>query len=240
MMIRPEISFAAADPFTQSIHGVLVGVVSDNNDPDKLGRVKLKLPLQETTTETDWVRIATLMSGNGIGCLFIPEVGDEVLVAFHLGDLRQPFVIGMLWNEKNKPPLPAEKNDERKIISRSGNELVFNDKAGEESFKVKTKKGQQIEFTDQNSKIRISDHSGNNVITIEGASVNCVSIQSSSTKITLNTAGEITMESQQEVTIKSSRVQIEATAALSLKAGASLDLKSDGIITIQGSMVKMN
>lgn len=241
MMIRPELSISSAsDPFSHKIQGVMVGVVTNNKDPDNLGRVKLRLPLQESETETDWVRIATLMAGKEMGSLFLPEVGDEVLVAFHLGEMRQPFVIGMLWNDKNKPPIPAEKNDERKIVSRSGSELMFSDKAGEESFRVKTKKGQIIEFTDKDSKINIADDSGNNVITIEGASANSITIKSSSTVITLNAKGEVSIESQQAVKIKSTQVNIEATATMALKAGASLDLKSDGIINIKGSMVKIN
>lgn len=241
MMIRPELSLStSADPFSHKVHGVMVGVVTNNNDPDKLGRVKLRLPLQETETETDWARIATLMGGNSMGSLFIPEVGDEVLVAFHLGEIRQPFVIGMLWNSKHKPPAPADKNDERKIVSRSGHELVFNDKSGEESITVKTKKGHTIQLTDKDDKLKIADQSGNNVITIEGGSANEIAIKSSSTKITLNAKGEVSIESQQAVKIKSTQVNIEATATMALKAGASLDIKSDGLINIKGSMVKIN
>jgi uncharacterized protein involved in type VI secretion and phage assembly len=236
-----DISLGGASDFaSQKIGGVMVAVVTNNNDPDKLGRVKLKLPLQETETETDWVRIATMMGGKDMGSLFLPEVGDEVLVAFHLGELRQPFVIGMLWNPKNKPPAPADKNDLRMIKSRSGHELTFNDKSGEESITIKTKKGQIIELKDKDDSIQIADQSGNNQIMIKGGSANEIIVKSSATKITLNAKGDVAIESAKEIKIKSTQVNIEASATMALKAAASLDIKSDGIINIKGSMVKIN
>jgi uncharacterized protein involved in type VI secretion and phage assembly len=241
MMMRSDIPIGGSfEPFSQKVNGVMVGVVTNNNDPDKLGRVKLKLPLQQTETETDWVRISTMMAGKEMGSLFIPEVGDEVLVAFHLGEIRQPFVIGMLWNTKNKPPTPAEKNDLRQIKSRAGSEISFSDKSGEESITVKTKKGQIIELADKDDHIQIADKSGNNEIMIKGGSANEISIKSSSTVITINAKGDIAITSNKEVKIKSTQVNIEASATMTLKAAASLDIKSDGIINIKGSLVKIN
>ncbi|MEW9700881.1 phage baseplate assembly protein V [Paenibacillus sp. SI8] len=241
MFELPDITLgSAADFASQKVGGVMVAMVTNNNDPDKLGRVKLKLPLQETETETDWVRIATLMGGKDMGSLFLPEVGDEVLVAFHLGELRQPFVIGMLWNPKNKPPAPTDKNDLRKIKSRSGHELTFNDKSGEESITIKTKKGQIIELVDKDDSIEIADQSGNNQILIKGGSANEITVKSSATKITLNAKGDVSIESAKEIKIKSTQVNIEASATMALKAAASLDIKSDGIINIKGSLVKIN
>lgn len=222
------------------IDGVMIGIVTNNNDPDKLGRVKLHLPLHDEQAETDWVRIATMMAGKEMGSLFIPEVGDEVVVAFHLGQIRYPVVIGMLWNKKNVPPPPAEKNDERKIVSRSGNHILFTDKAGEETITIKTKKGQTVVLTDKDDSLKIADQSGNNTILIKGGSANEISIKSSSTKITLDAKGSVSIESAKEIKVKSTQVNIEASATMAIKAGASLDIKSDGIINIKGSLVKIN
>lgn len=241
MFELPEFAVGGSVDFSsQKVGGVMVAVVTDNADPDNLGRVKLKLPLQETETETDWVRIATLMSGKDMGSLFLPEVGDEVLVAFHLGEMRQPFVIGMLWNPKNKPPAPAEKNDVRKIKSRSGHELIFDDKSGEENITIKTKKGQTIALTDKDDSIKIADQSGNNEILIKGGSANEITVKSSATTIKLNAKGDVSIESAKEIKIKSTQINIEASATMALKAAATLDIKSDGMINIKGSMVKIN
>ncbi|RKN75969.1 phage baseplate assembly protein V [Paenibacillus ginsengarvi] len=222
------------------IDGVMIGVVTNNNDPDKLGRVKLHLPLHDEQSETDWVRIATMMAGKEMGSLFIPEVGDEVLVAFHLGQIRYPIVIGTLWNKKNAPPAPADKNDERKIVSRSGSHILFSDKSGEETITIKTKKGQTVVLADKDDSLQVADQSGNNTITIKGGSANEISIKSSSTKITIDAKGNVAIESVKEVKIKSAQIGIEASAKMELKAGAMLDIKSDGMINIKGSLVKIN
>jgi len=222
------------------IDGVMIGIVTNNNDPDKLGRVKLHLPLHDEKAETGWARIATMMAGKEMGSLFIPEVGDEVLVAFHLGQIRYPIVIGTLWNSKQAPPSPADKNDERKIVSRSGNQILFTDKAGEETITIKTKKGQTAVFTDKDESLTIADSSGNNKISIQGGSANEITISSSSTIIKIDAKGSVKIESAKEISLKSTQVNIEASAAMTIKSGASLDIKSDGMINIKGTMVKIN
>lgn len=228
--------------FEQIVHGVMVGKVTNNKDPEKLGRVKVKLPLHEEQGETDWIRIATLMGGNSMGTLFIPEVDDEVLVAFHLGQLRHPFVIGMLWNDKHKPPAPDpdDKNNLRKIVSKSGHAIEFHDKSGEESIMIKTKKGQFIELADKDDHIKISEQGKGTSIEIKGGGSAQITIASGSNKIVIDNKGSITINSQQKVEIKSAQVNVEASATMTLKAGASLDIKSDGLINIKGSMVKIN
>ncbi|HEY2902656.1 MAG TPA: phage baseplate assembly protein V, partial [Polyangia bacterium] len=89
-------------------YGVYPATVSEiKNDPDGIGRVKLTLPwAPDTGSESyeTWGRVATLMGGNNRGSWFIPDKGDEVLVAFEGGDPRRPFVLGGLWNGKDKPP----------------------------------------------------------------------------------------------------------------------------------------
>ncbi|NHN32418.1 phage baseplate assembly protein V [Paenibacillus agricola] len=237
----PEFSFrGTSEPVFPKINGVMVAIVTNNNDPDGLARVKLQLPLREAETETDWVRIATLMAGKDRGSLFIPEVGDEVLVAFHLGEIRQPFVIGVLWSTKQPSPKANDKNDIRQLKSRAGHELTFDDNDSEGKVTIKTKKGQTIQFSDKDDTIDIKEQSGNNAIQIKGGSANEISIKSSSSTITMNAKGDIKIESTKAITVKSTQIKIEASATMEIKAGASLDLKSDGIINIKGSLVKIN
>lgn len=113
-----------------SINGVVIGLVTNVNDPEGLGRVKLRFPwLADEAAgdvhETDWVRIATGMAGNNRGMFFMPEVEDEVLVAFEHGDTRFPFVVGFLWNGKDLPP--AENIKMRRIQSVNGHRITFLD-----------------------------------------------------------------------------------------------------------------
>jgi uncharacterized protein involved in type VI secretion and phage assembly len=224
------------------IFGVSIGVVTNNKDPEKLGRVKLKLPLRECPNETDWARVATLMTGKEMGSFFLPEVGDEVLVAFNQGDVKQPFVIGSLWNSVEKPPLTNEdgKNNIRKIKSRSGHELIFNDESDKETIELHTKAGNILKMEDSNNKISIKDKSGNNTLEIDGQN-NQVSIKGNM-KINLEAGScKLTMDgSQNSITIESS-MQLKIKAQMiDIEAGANMNIKSDGMLNIKGSMVKIN
>ncbi|MDB5054005.1 MAG: hypothetical protein JWM44_2055 [Bacilli bacterium] len=232
--------FEAHTEYSNRIDGVMLAIVTNNEDPEKMARVKLKLPILDGEHETGWVRIATLMAGKDRGSLFIPEVGDVVLVAFHMGDIREPFVIGMLWDADQTSPEGEKKNNVRKIKSREGHEIIFGDDAADGKITIKTKKGQIVELQDKSDIINIAEKSGNNSIEIKGGSANEITIKSSSSTITLNAKGDISIESSKSLKLKSTQVQIEASAQLTLKAGASLDIKSDGIINIKGSLVKIN
>lgn len=239
-MILPGSSPSGGRP-SSKIEGVMVGIVTDNKDPDNLARVKLKLPIREIEQETDWVRIATLMAGNDRGSLFVPEVGDEVLVAFHLGELRKPYVIGVLWNKKQPSPKgDSDKNNIRKIRSRSGHEITFNDDDQDGSITVVTKDGHKVHISDKNDTITVAEKGGKSSLVINGQGAGEVTVKSSNSKVVLSGSGDVTISSDKEIKIKSTQVNIEATATMSLKASASLDLKSDGIINIKGSMVKIN
>lgn len=226
-----------------TVSSVTVGIVTNNKDPEKLGRVKLKLPIRECENETDWVRIATLMAGKEMGSFFLPEVGDEVLVAFNEGDVRKPFVIGMLWNSQEPPPEKNEdgKNNIRKFKSRSGNEIIFGDEKGKEKITVKTAKGQIIQMQDEsNGKIEIKDQSGNNLVNIDGGK----------NEITIKSNMKMKLECQSctiELDASQNTIKIESALQLKIKgqmvdieAGASMNIKSDGILNIKGSMVKIN
>lgn len=202
------------------LYGVYIAIVTNNNDPDGLGRVKLKFPWRETDDESLWARIATLMAGNERGSFFLPEVEDEVLVAFGEGDINNPYVLGALWNGKDKPAGENKdgKNNVRKIKSRSGHEIIFNDDSEnkEEKLQILTKSGHSILLDDSSGKekIEIKDKSGSNLITIDSAN------------------NSISMESTTQLKIKSKTIEIEADSMMKLKAGATM--------TIEGSLVKIN
>ena len=174
--------------------------------------------------ETDWIRIATLSSGPDRGSLFIPEVEDEVLVAFEHGDINRPFVIGSIWNDEGKPPTPESENTLKKIKTRSGHEIIFSDKDSQEKLEMKSKSGHQIILDDVSGgeKIIIKDKTGNNSIEID------------------STQNSITISSQLKIIIKAKDIEISADAKMSLKSGGMMNIESSGILTIKGSLVKIN
>jgi len=215
------------------IFGVVVGVVTNIQDPEKLGRVRVRFPWLNDEDESHWARIATLMAGNGRGTFYLPEVDDEVLVAFEHGDVRFPYVLGALWNGVDVPPRDNSdgKNDERDIRSRSGHEFIFNDGDGKEQVQITTKAGHQLLLDDTSGaeKITIKDKTGDNKIEIDSAQ-NSLAI-SAKTKITLSAQNiEITADSSMK--LKSQQMEIASDAAMTVKSSSTL--------TIQGSLVKIN
>ena len=115
------------------VRGVTIAQVSDNNDPEKLGRVKLALPWLSDDYVTDWARTVQFGAGSRRGTMFVPEVGDEVLIAFEQGSFERPYVLGGLYNGVDRPPesdvelvdATSGTVNRRDIVSRTGHLLEF-------------------------------------------------------------------------------------------------------------------
>jgi uncharacterized protein involved in type VI secretion and phage assembly len=132
------------------VYGAVVGIVTSVDDPDGLGRVKVKYPWLKDDSESPWARVVAFMAGNDRGAVFRPEVDDEVLVLFEHGDMRFPYVLGGLWNGTDA--MPSERgadgdNHVRLIKSRSGHEFVFDDTPGGEKLTIVDRSGNTIEMT---------------------------------------------------------------------------------------------
>ncbi len=146
--------------------GIAIGLVTNNKDPEGLGRVKVKFPWLSEHEESTWARLAMPMAGAGKGFYCLPEINDEVLVAFEHGDIDHPYVLGALWNGKDKPP---QRNDQvvgrdgkvnrRMLRSRSGHEIVLDDTSGQEKIIIRDKTGrnQIVLDTGQNKLILDAD-----------------------------------------------------------------------------------
>ena len=189
--------------------GVCTAVVIDNVDPDNSGRVKVRLgPLSgagEKGSEA-WARIATLMAGDNRGTWFIPDVKDEVLVAFEAGDMRRPYVIGALWSGTNSPPETMDADNTKKLLrSRSGVTITLDDQSGQESFLVETPGGQRLMLKDGPGAVEITDSSGN--------------------AVKLETSG-VTVTASAKVTINASTIEVNASMC-SVNAGMS---KFSGVV----------
>lgn len=146
-------------------HGVFTAIVVDNRDPENLGRVKVRLPHFRPPAghhHEAWARLSTLTAGAGGGSWFIPDVNDEVLIAFAAGDFSQPYVIGCLWNSANPPPATMTDGNNKKLLrSRNGVTITLDDQSGAESFVVETPGGRKLTLKDGPGQIEISDGNGN-------------------------------------------------------------------------------
>lgn len=136
-------------------HGVATGVVVDTQDPDGSGRVKVRL----TGFDDDlavWARVAAPGAGAGRGAWLPPARGDEVVVAFQSGDLRQPVVVGALWTGKDGPPESGQ--DEWVIESPAGARLRFG-RADGHTLTLTTGGGNMVELRGDGA-VLISDGFG--------------------------------------------------------------------------------
>ncbi|HEX3559749.1 MAG TPA: phage baseplate assembly protein V [Pyrinomonadaceae bacterium] len=136
------------------IPGVVVGLVTDNQDPEKTGRLKLKFPTLDDV-DSPWAPVAALMSGNNRGGFYMPEVGDEVLVSFDQGRFDHPYVVGFLWNGKDKPPSDDVKH--RLFRSVNGHEIDIYDPpvtGGDKGYiRIKDAHGNIVELSNAQIKI---------------------------------------------------------------------------------------
>ena len=206
---------SSGSPATR-IDGVVVALVTNNDDPDALARVKLKFPWLGDDYESDWARHVSLGAGPKSGAVWLPEVGDEVLVAFEFGDIRRPFVVGGLWNGVDKPSLGDSLFDNGKVkrrgfVSRKGHRFAFLDAEGDAGIALLT----------SDDKLKIA-------------------LKESDVEIHVKSDGTILIESTGDLTIKgSANVNVEATGKLTLK-GASVTISASGPVDIDGTPIQLN
>lgn len=173
-------------------YGVYPALVKEVADPDGQGRVKVALPWSpdgEGGSYEAWARLATLMAGGDRGSWFIPDVNDEVLVAFAAGDPRHPFVVGSLWNGQDAPPERmdgAGQNDIKAIRSRNGVKITLDDAQGRERLVLETPAGQVVTLKDGPGSIEVKDSSGN-TLTLEASGITV----NASSKVTIQAGGVV-------------------------------------------------
>ena len=240
--------------------GVEPAIVTNNVDPDGMHRVKVRLVLNanggEDGEETGWLRIVTPMAGNKRGLFILPEVGDEVLVAFQGGDVNNAFVLGAMWNGKDETiysnkgasgavgdasfhgKVAAEKNDVRSLMSRGGHQLVFNDNADEPRIALHTKEKHRIVLDDnaQAAKIEIYDGKEENYILIDSKNKK-ITIETKTGDLLLKAKKKITLEAENIETKSSQNTKMEASQNFEIKAGPSLKASATAVeVTASGSM----
>ncbi|ETT33889.1 phage baseplate assembly protein V [Paenibacillus sp. FSL P4-0338] len=220
------------------IFGVMVGIVINNdstNHADKPGPglVKVKIPLMGMP-ESNWARMASWMAGKERGAFCLPEVEDEVLVAFENGDVNRPYIIGSLWNGKDIPPETNKdgKNNIRLFKSRSGHVLQFADTKGEESITLTSAKGHVIKLDDKGGaeQIHISDKSGKNRIILD----------TKANKVSVSAGADIEISAGGKLSLSAKSIAMKSSAGTAIEASAGMEVKAAASMTIKGSVVNIN
>ncbi|HEV7607374.1 MAG TPA: phage baseplate assembly protein V [Steroidobacteraceae bacterium] len=196
--------------------GVTLAKVVSNNDLSGQGRVQISVP--SLPGYQPWARVATLSAGSERGSYFIPQTGDEVLVAFNQGDVRDAYVIGSLWNGSDKPPFraPLDPVNKRAIRTPAGHEVLLDD--AERTIVIKTPGGQSITLAPDRIELKVSD----------------------STKLTLSTSGTVTLEAATQIELKAPTIKATASGTLELKATGSGTLDGGASCIVKGVTVAIN
>ncbi len=202
------------------VHEAVVGIVTDNKDPQKLGRVKVKVPILSDADTTWWAPIVMSGAGKNRGWFFIPEINDEVLVIFEHGDVHRPLVVGTLWNGKDAAPdKNAGGNKRRMIKSRAGSKVTF--------------------YDDDAPKITIEDGGGKGRVTIDAQNKKII-IESLEGDVCLQApTGEMTIVAKAITLEAKQNVEIHAGAAMAWGAGQSAKINGQSV-TISGAAVNVN
>ncbi len=253
------------DPF--KINGVVVGVVIDNNDPKGHYRVKVKFPWVSESGDyassvkddedfrSTWCRLTSFMAGSKDGAdfrgaFFLPEVDDEVLLAFEHGDLRRPYVIGSLWNGVDKPihdnDSQGGENNFRSIRSRDGHMLQFvDDNKGDQRIILqnlvpadqtvaapKERDGHWICLDQSGSvdQIEIYDHTQEHYILID----------TKNKKITIEcVTGDMDILVEKTITMKCTDLKIEASNNIQAKAGNNVEIEAGSTMKLKaGALIE--
>jgi uncharacterized protein involved in type VI secretion and phage assembly len=194
------------------VYEPVVALVTDNKDPDKLGRVKVKVPVLSNTDTSWWAPIVMLGAGKNRGWFFIPEVNDEVLVLFEHGDMNRPLVVGALWGGKDKPPDKNPGGNPRRVI--------------------KSREGSKITFDDEQMKLIFEDGKGKGKLTFD-ANANKIIIES--------LVGDVCFQAPTgDITIVAKDMELKAGTNIEIHAGSAMAWGTDAKTTIKGSDVTLS
>ncbi|RAQ97522.1 VgrG-related protein [Thermogemmatispora tikiterensis] len=186
--------------------GLVIGIVTDNDDPAGWGRVKVKYPALSEEHASGWARVVVPGGGAQRGIQFLPEINDEVLVGFLEGDIQHPYILGGLWNGQDKPPEPQASSGgrvtKRLLRSRSGHLITLDDSEG-------------------GGGITIADSAGNSIKIDTASNGLQISVQGN---ISLKARGSLSLEAQGQVQVKGQGVTIDGGAGVVTIKGTTINL----------------
>ncbi len=196
---------------------LVVGVVTNNNDPDQMGRVRVKYPSLSDSEESAWARIATPSAGNARGLLMLPQPNEEVIVGFEHNDPRRPIVVGSLFNGKDKPGPDLLQNRDGSFAMLSNEKAHMHTK---KDFEIKSDQNMIVEIT-KDEKVKVGGNS-----------------EHTSTGNNKLKAQQFNVEAGSTMTLKGVSVTVEASASLTLK-GATVDIQGSGPVNIKGAIINL-
>lgn len=238
---QPGVIAPAAAGWVPGIEGLHVGVVLRlDADPTGEHRVQVKLPA--AGVDGVWARLMQFNASNAFGALFVPEVGDEVLLGFLSNDPACPVVLGSLYSSKHPPAqaLTAD-NHVKSIVTRSQAKIEFNDK--DKMITVSTPGNNTVVLSDKDQSIVLTDQNGN-MVKLEPAGITMASPKDitidAKGAITVSAVGALTLSAKADVKVEGLNIACQAQVGLTAKGSASAELSAAGQTTVKGGLVLIN
>jgi uncharacterized protein involved in type VI secretion and phage assembly len=226
----------------------LVGIVTDNEDPENMGRVKVEFPTLTEEHNSNWARVVSIGAANSRGFDCLPEIDDEVLVAFEHGDIHRPYVLGGVWNGEDAPPNSASSNVQngkvrlRTFQTRTGHKIQFveEDYDTKKGIYVETQGGYKVQLNESEKTITITTPKGQQSIKLSDADQTIKTTNltgnietQASGNIETQAFGQINTLATGSISETSTAGITQTTAGLfSISAGPTMTITSTGIVTI--------
>jgi Rhs element Vgr protein len=225
----------AAQSLNAPIHGLQIGkVLQVAEDDTGQQRIKIKLPMISDPPVQVWARYTTPYASNQIGFQFLPEVDDEVVVAFLDANPEAPVIVGSLHNGQAKRPVEAENaNSIKTIVTREKIKLTFDEE--KKSLTAETPGERRLCLDDDAASITIEDADGNSIVMDSSG----ITIKTSG-DITMTATGNITAEATGDATVNGANVTCEGQVGFTGKGGGTAELSSGGMTKVEGSLVNIN
>ncbi len=225
------------------VHGLLTGVVMQvHDDPENLNRVKVKIPLMENEKQDVWARLGGVYASNKVGCMFFPEVDDEVILGFFGGDPSSPVILGSLYSGKRTPPQTLEqKNNIKQILTREKLSVEFNEE--KKSITITTPGKRKFVLDDDGKKISVEDGSGNK-LELSDSGIKMESqkdiVIDTKGKFNVSAVGGINLASKGDLKGEGLNVEFNGNVGFTGKGGAKAEVSASGQTVIKGAMVMIN
>jgi Rhs element Vgr protein len=240
---RADVVAPLAGALVPGLQGLQVAVVTKlHADPNGAHRIQVRTPALEAGTELVWARLLMPYASSAFGAVFVPEIGDEVLVGHLAGDPAHPVVLGSMYSARHAPPTPLDADNKIKtLVTRCKHRLEFDD--DRKIVTLTTPAGNKLVLDDEGRKITLKDQTGNEIemsesgIRLDSAKDILISAKG---KVTVSAVGAIALESTADVKASGLNVQCEAQVGFTGKGNASAELSASGQTTVKGAMVMIN
>ena len=198
----------------------VLGAVTDNRDPECLGRVRISLDALIPGSESTWLPVAGGSRKGGAGLWTLPEIGTQALAVFTAADRSRGYVLGFIYDRQHRPPEHStESSAESTVLQTRKHRIEITDEDGKEEIRIESAEGRMRVSIGKSGGIKVENELG-------GINIKCRNFKCEG-------EGEIHLATKKTLTARTDD-------ALKIKAGGSLNITSDKAVNLKGKNIKMS